>query len=267
VNPKRILVALSLALFVSALCTWFISRKLRAPVAFEKAPEISYVAPSRDLQAGEVLKPDNTQLVPWPASTPLDGAFARTADVMGRQVLYPFDRGQPILDHGLSVAGSGAGLASKIPDGMRAVALHSDEFVGVGGSILPGSHLDVLVTYHSNSSPEALTAVVLQNALVLQAGHQNAADSQGKPPDATLVTLLLTPEESQRVVLASNQGAIYFVLRNSGDAGMGAGTPILLSQLSGQPVTAAHPTTRHAVQSTVAPKSHVIETVLGGAGQ
>jgi len=268
VNPRRILVALSLALFVSALCTWFVSRKLRAPSTLEKTQNVLYVAPSRDLQAGEVLNADNTELVPWPASAPLEGAFPRTSDVMGRQAIYPFSKGQPILDHGLSAQGSSAGLASEIPDGMRAVGLHSDEVVGVGGFLIPGSHLDVLLTYRPDSSPDPLTAVILQNALVLAAGHETQPDPQGKAPDATLVTLLLSPEESQRVVLASSQGAIHFVMRNSGDAALTAGAPILLSQLSGLPVVATRPASRLVVRPTPpAPKPHEIQTILGGAAQ
>jgi pilus assembly protein CpaB len=264
-NPRRILIALSLAFLVSALCTWFVSRKLRAPVAFEKTRDVSYAAPSRDMQAGEVLKPDNTELVLWPASAPLDGASSQIQDVLGRQALFPFAKGQPFLDHGLSTADAGTGLAARIPDGFRAVALRSDEVVGVAGYIVPGSHLDVLVTYRPDSAPEALTAVVLQDALVLAAGRLTGADAQGKLPDVALVTLLLTLEQAQRAVLASNQGAIHFVLRNGGDAGVSAGTPVLLSQLSGRPVAVARPSLRPAIQAAVAvPKPHVIETVLGG---
>ncbi len=70
-----------------------------------------------------------------------------SADVLGREALFPLAKGQPVLNRGLSAPGSGTGLASKIPDGMRAVALRSNEVVGVAGFLIPGSHLDVLVTY------------------------------------------------------------------------------------------------------------------------
>ena len=168
------------------------------------------------LQAGEVLNADNTELVAWPASTPIDGAFPRVSDVIGREALFPLAKNQPILDRDISAPGSGRGLASKIPDGMRAVALRSDEVVGVAGFLVPGSRLDVLVTYRPDGAAEPLTATVLQNALVIAAGHQIEPDPKDKTSDATVVTLLLTPEESQRAVLASNQGAIHFVLRNGG---------------------------------------------------
>lgn len=265
-NPKRILVALTLALVVSGLSTWFVSRRLTPAPAARAPVDVTYVAPSRALQAGEVLNVDNTELVAWPASTPIEGAFSRVSDVIGREVLFPLARNQPILDCDLSAAGSGTGLASKIPDGMRAVALRSDEIVGVAGFLVPGSHLDVLVTYRSDRSPEPLTATVLQNALVIAADHQIEPDPKGKISDAAVVTLLLTPDESQRAVLASNQGAIHFVLRNGGDASIGSGAPTLLSQLAGNRAVAPPRLVARPVAPTppLAPKRHEIETILGG---
>jgi len=265
-NPKRILVALTFALLISGLCTWLVSRKLSLQPASQKLPDARYAAPSRALEAGEVLKPDNIEMVAWPAAIPIDDAFSRTAAVIGREVLFPLAKDQPILGRDLSAPGSGTGLASKIPDGMRAVALRSDEIVGVAGFLVPGSHLDVLVTYRTDGSPEPLTATVLQNAVVIAAGHQIEPDPQGKTAEAvTVVTLLLTPEEAQRAVLASTQGAIHFVLRNGGDTSRTEDVPTLLSQLSGPARAAVHATARPAAQTTpAAPKRHEIETILGG---
>jgi pilus assembly protein CpaB len=231
-----------------------------------KIREVQYVAPSRALQAGEVLRPDNTDLVAWPESVPVEGASTRIADMLGREVLFPLAMGQPILDRDLSVAGSGTGLASKIPDGMRGVALRSDEVVGVAGFLIPGSHLDVLVTYRPDNSPEPLTATVLQDAVVIAAGHQTEPDPTGKTTtDAAVVTLLLTPEESQRAVLASTQGAIHFVLRNGADTSRSTDAPVLLSQLAVRPSAGARSAPRlPQLISIPAPKRHEIETVLGG---
>ncbi len=267
-NPHRILVALVLAFLVSTTSTWFVFRKLK-PSSPQKLAQVLYVAPSRSLEAGEVLRPENTELISWPSSLALDEGFSRAADVMGRAVLFPLAKGEPILGRDLSAAGSGTGLASKIPDGMRAVALRSDEVVGVAGFLVPGSHLDVLVTYRSNKSPEPLTATVLQNVVVVAAGHQIEPDPQGKPSDVAIVTLLLDPEQSQRAVLASSQGSIHFVLRNGGDIGVSGNTQISLSQLDSSRATALAP--RQDVRPVVAPaeqpKRHEIETILGGSIQ
>ncbi|HEX9198144.1 MAG TPA: Flp pilus assembly protein CpaB [Acidobacteriaceae bacterium] len=270
-NPKRILVALTLALFVSALCTWLVSRKLVPASTQQRLPDAQYASPSRTLQAGEMLKPENTELIAWPGAIPIDGAFTRTAGVIGRVVLFPLAKGQPILESDLSAPGSGTGLASKIPDGMRAVALRSDEVVGVAGFLIPGSHLDVLVTYHSSRSPEPQTATVLENALVIAAGHQIEPDPEGKKSDVAIVTLLLNPEDSQRAVLASTQGDIHFVLRNGGDSAQTNEAPMLLSQLASHPVDTGRTSTRPpAAAPTVPAKHREIEVILGGgsgAGQ
>ena len=230
-----------------------------------------YAASSRALHAGEVLKAEDIEFVAWPGSDPIDSAFSQAGEIIGREVLFPLGKGQPILDGDLSAAGSGTGLASKIPDGMRAVALRSDEVVGVAGFLVPGSHLDVLVTYHSDISPEPVTATVLQDAVVLAAGHQLEPDPEGKTSDVTVVTLLLTPEQAKRAVLASTQGAIHFVLRNGGDTSLTSDAPTQLSQLVGYAAVAQPALSRPSAPATApaptAPKRQEIETVLGGGAQ
>ena len=270
-KPKRVLIALVLALCVSVLCTWLVSRRLTAMPTVQKLPDARYAAPSRALQAGEVLKSDDLELVAWPGSNPVDGALSQPSDAIGRELLFPMAKGEPILDSDLSAAGSGTGLASRIPDGMRAVALRSDEVVGVAGFLVPGSHLDVLATLHTGSSPDSVTALVLQNAVVLAAGHQLEPDPSGKTSDVTVVTLLLTPVQAERAVLASNQGVIHFVLRNGADSSRSGDTPILLSQLSGQGPVAGPAITRTTARTSVpvstAAQRTEIETVLGGGSQ
>lgn len=267
--------ALLIALLVSGGGTFLLRHKFDAhpPV---KVPEQKYAAPSRSLQAGEILKANNLELVAWPAGVPLEGAFARTEDVLGREVLYPLDKGQPILDKYLSAPGSGAGLAGKIPEGMRAIALRSDEVVGVAGFLLPGSRLDVLVTYRTDKSPEPCTSTVLQNAEVLAAGHQVQPDPEGKPATVTVVTLLLRPDEAERVVMASTQGSIHFVLRNGSDSERTQTSPILLSQLSGTPappagdpalVVARHPSRRVFQVQTILGEQRSTDTFIGGLEQ
>jgi pilus assembly protein CpaB len=267
-NPRRVIVALTLALLVSGGCTWLVSRRLTAPRPPLNSAQVQYAAASRALQAGEVLNPANTELVSWPASIPIDGAFRRTADLTGRQVIFPLAKGQPIIERDLAAAGAGIGLASRVPDGMRAVALRSDEVVGVAGFLLPGSHLDVLVTYRADGSSQPLTATVLQNVIVIAAGHQTEPDPSGKTPDATLVTLLLTPDDAQRAVLASTQGTIHFVLRNGADSESTATAPVLLSQLAVFAPVAGRQVTRSSrpvtASAPVAPVRHEIETILAG---
>lgn len=224
-----------------------------------------YVAAARNLDAGETLKREDVTLVDWPKSMPLTGAFNKIDDVVGRAVLYPLGAGEPVLDRHLAAPGSGLGLTGKIPSGMRAIALRSDEVVGVAGFLMPGTHVDVLVTYHDTTHPDPLTATVLQDAEVLAAGHQVQPDPTGKPASVDVVTLLLAPEDAEKAVLASAQGSIHFVLRNGGDHEQADAKPVALGQLASVPSAKPAVASLPVVKKPKAPESKpwVVETLLG----
>jgi pilus assembly protein CpaB len=187
-------------------------------------------------------------------------------------VLYPLEAGQPILERDLADRGIGAGLASRIPDGKRALALRSDDVVGVAGFLAPGSRVDVLVTFRLASSAEPWTATVLENAEVLAAGQRTEPDPTGKPASATVLTLLVSPLEAERAVLASTQGTVHFVLRNGLDKEDSDSAPISLAWLAAGPhpgfagiageQTSLIKTTIYRRHATIRPRLQV-ETVLG----
>jgi len=262
-TSRRMTTALALALVISGLCTYLLSRKIGAPASRAVAEE-RYVAPVRAIEAGEILKAENLELVAWPRSNPLPDAFAKIDDVVGRSLLYPMDQGQPITGRLVTAVGAGVGLAGRIPNGMRAIALRSDEVMGVAGFLLPGSRVDVLVTYRTDRSPEPTTATVLQDAEVIAAGHQIQPDPEGKPATVTVVTLLLTPEDAERAVLASTQGTIHFVLRSGSDKERRTDAPIMMSQLSQQPADERESrVARVRPAPRVLPAEIAVETILG----
>jgi pilus assembly protein CpaB len=154
-------------------------------------------------------------------------------------------------------------LTVKIPEGMRATSVKSDEVVGVAGFLFPGSHVDVLVTFRSDRVPTSQTQIVLQDVEVLTAGQKLEPEPQGKPEAVSVVTLLLAPEDAQKLVLASSQGSIQFVLRNGADHSKVKAMAVQMAQLSGAEVAPA-PT------AAVTPRVHlpikepyVVETILG----
>ncbi|SEG52737.1 pilus assembly protein CpaB [Bryocella elongata] len=273
-NFRRMATALLIGLLISGTCTFLLSRALRSR-SNTKVPELSYVAPLRPLAAGETIKAESLQMVTWPASQPIPDGFVKPDTLIGRGVLYPIDKGQPITEKFLSAAGSGAGLASKIPDGMRAVALRSDDIVGVAGFLMPGSHVDVLASLQVKTKDETVpvTVTILQNAEVVTTGHQIQPDPEGKPATVNVVTLLLTPEDAERAVFATQQGPIHFVLRSGTDKLQAdTGAPIQLaslvggglkSDLNGSAKPAAprpHPAPVHVAEP---PASLTVETVSG----
>jgi pilus assembly protein CpaB len=273
-TPKMI-PALLLSLVLSGACTFVLARTLEGRRAPATVADLHYVSCARDLRSGEVLRPDSVETVPWPGNHPLSGAALKPADVLGRALLFPLAKGEPILDRDLAAPGAGIGLATKIPEGMRAIALRSDEVVGVAGFLVPGSHVDVLVTYHSAQSPEPITTTVLEDAQLLAVGQKSQPDPEGKPNSVTVVTLLLTPEQAERAVLASTQGTVHFLLRNGADRGHTDPQPLLLSMLSGaslpavaaspaRPMPMAAPSAAALLPRKAAPAPAGIETVLGG---
>lgn len=255
--------ALVLSLVVSGGFTLLLSKQMKASAT--KAPVTSfYVAAARELDPGEILKAGDLQVVGWPKSLPLQGAFEKSGDLVGRAVLSPIGKGQPFLSRGVSESGSGAGLAARIPDGMRAIALRSDEVVGVGGFLNPGSHVDVLVTYRPDGATDAHTATALQDATVLAAGQKVEPDPSGKPSSVTVVTLLLSPDDAQRAVLASTQGTVHFVLRNGSDRVVTTTLPIQLSSLGGDaPLAVARPALYKRRKASIDVDSE-IETIVDG---
>ena len=264
---RRLMMALCVSLVISACFTAILGRTLQARPPKPEEP-LMYIAPSRALEVGQVLQAGDLQTTAWPKNLAIAGAFLKANELIGRTVLFPLEKRQPILARDVSEAGAGAGLAARVPDGMRAIALRSDDIVGVGGFLNPGSHVDVLVTYKLGSDPESSTATALQNAQVLATGRRVQPDPAGKPESVAVVTLLLTPEDAERAVLASTQGSVHFVLRNNSDTSRTEAGPMQLSRLSGK--TSAKPAVMPASASrTVRAPQPVqepeIETILDQA--
>jgi pilus assembly protein CpaB len=257
-NPKRLMTALLVALLISGLSTFWLSRRISkaTPVAPQKQ---LVVAAKQPLEAGELLKAGSLQLVEAPTS--LAGSFSKIDEVAGRVVLYPLAKDQPVLNAYLAPAGAGVGLTAKIPSGMRAISVRSDEVVGVAGFLLPGTHVDVLLTYHTDKSPDPRTATVLQDVVVLAAGQQIRPDPEGKPiTDNNVVTLLLKPEDSEKLVLATSLGAIHFVLRNLADKEQSSSASVGLDELTG---TVAPPAKSEASMAPPRKPPYQVETILG----
>jgi pilus assembly protein CpaB len=262
VNTRRLTSAFIIALVISGIFTYWLSHKFSnsrpAP-----APKSQYVAAAANLEAGQAIRAENLKLVDWPSSMPLAGAFTAPAPLVGRVVLFPLSAGEPIIDRQLSAPGSGTGITVKIPDGMRAISLRSDEVVGVAGFLLPGTHVDVLVTLKATNTTDTVTSTVLQDVEILATGQKTDPDPEGKATTATVVTLLVKPEDAERVVMASSQGTVHFVLRNGDDRAAFGGPPILLSQLSGvAPPVATKPSGLKRLL-VIAPKPYIVETMLG----
>src|ERR1700761_2615799 len=238
-KAKRLMMALLAALLISGLSTFWLSRRLARAAHVEPSKKQRMVAANQTLEAGELLKPESLRLVDSPIA--LSGSFTKIEEVTGRVALFPLAKDQPILNSYLAPVGVGPGLTAKIPTGMRAISVRSDEVVGVAGFLLPGTHVDVLMTYHSVAAPEPQTLTALQDVVVLAAGQQIQPQADGKPISVNVVTLLLKPEDAEKLVLATSLGGIHLVLRNGADGDQTKNFAVGLSQLAAAPAIAPAP--------------------------
>ena len=147
--------------------------------------------------------------------------FEKPEDVVGRGLVMPVIQNEPILPMKLASKEAGSGLPIMIPEGGRAVSVRVNEVIGVAGYVLPGTRVDVVaVASATDNKADTTSKVVLTNVQVLAAGTKMEQDGdQGKPMPVTVVTLLVDPEQAERLTLASTEGKIQLALRNPLDQG------------------------------------------------
>jgi pilus assembly protein CpaB len=191
------------------------------PAKTVNAPTQPVVVAAADLPLGSELKKEDLTVVNFPVGSAPAGAFAKPTDIIGRGVISSIVKNEPVLPAKLASKEAGVGLPPVIPDGMRAVSVRVNDVIGVAGYVLPGTRVDVVCTESPSSQPQDATSkVILSNVQVLTAGTRMEQDQEkGKPQQVTVVTLLVYPEQSERLALASTEGKIQLALRNPLDQG------------------------------------------------
>ena len=190
------------------------------------------VVAKQPLRFGTELSASMLQEVPWPSDALPSGAFARISDVMSggrRVVLAAIEANEPVLALKITGAGQRATLSALVKPGMKAVTIRVNDVEGVGGFVLPGDHVDVVLTRQLEKG-SATTQVVLQNTRVL-AVDQLADERSDKPSVAKAVTLEVDIAGAQKLSLASQVGTLALALRKAGDQDSTASRPITLADL------------------------------------
>lgn len=224
-----------------------------------------YLAASRDIGDGSRVGPDDVMIVDWTSDQPVSGAFSEAdkAKVLGRIVSYPVSNGMLLTEKYLAGPDSSLGLPHKIPVGMRAISIKTDDVNDLGGFLFPGAKVDILAALKSGANFAARSVVIVQDVSVLATGKQLTPDPEGKPTTVSIVTVLVTPEQAQKIALVQQESSISVSLRNGGDEQMVANKPALFTEISGEPtspITEKRPPTRpdKPVDGTT------VETDLGG---
>jgi len=188
--------------------------------AADAAPIGSIVVAAKPLAFGVALAADNVAEIPWAAAALPEGAFATKDDLLkdGRRiVLAPLEPNEPVLRSKTTGPGQRASLSTVLPEGKRAVTVRVDDVRGVAGFILPGDFVDVvLIAEDAQSRRENYSEILLQNLKVL-AVDQLASERQEQPTVPKAVTLEVTPEQAQKILLATNIGRLSLTLRRLTD--------------------------------------------------
>lgn len=239
--------------WISALLVvWYLHAVTVAPKVEKQA---RVVVAARDMPIGTLLQPGDLKLVSLPERDLPAGAILLVKNASNRVLLYPANTNEPVLQQKLSGVTTAEGLPSTIEPGYRAVSVQVTD-TGVLAMVQPNSRVDVLFT-RPGSVTEASTSIILQNVKVLSNGRLPASgqgpESKAAPaPRSPVVTLIMRPEEAEKLELAKNQGKISLSLRN----------PLDSTQTSAAaPMTndALDPTLADRIAKARAPKTNLVD--------
>jgi pilus assembly protein CpaB len=223
---NRLKIALVVAVFFGLIAAYgiynFLRQQKQAAEALRTETQHIVVA-AKDIPAGtpineDMIKKGLVKTVKWPKESLPSGAYTSADQIVGKTNRVKILANEPILESRL--AGEGAGLTARLEAGKRAMAVKVDEIIGVSGFIVPDDRVDLIVTTTppgaNNNQENKISKIVLQNKRVLSVA-QNVEQKEGKPQLARSITLEVTPEESEKLSLASQEGSIVLALRGTGD--------------------------------------------------
>jgi pilus assembly protein CpaB len=246
-NRNRLLMIGFVALAVAGLVSVAVYKNLNSSRGGNQAPGEDILVAADDLQVGTKIEDKDIKFVRFPSADLPLGVFHFKNKVIGRGVVSPIARGEFILTSKLAGENAGAGLPALIPPGMRAVSVRVNDTTSVSGFVLPGTRVDVLLTGSPQGSSEPETTTVLENVAVIATGQRLERNSAGDPQTTPVITLLVSPDDAQKLTLASNQGHIQLALRNPMDTKQQDLASARSSSLykGGAPVAAAAPVVQH----------------------
>jgi pilus assembly protein CpaB len=221
---NRLKIALIVAVFFGLIAAYGIYnflRQQRQTAEQLKTATTDVVIAAKDIAAGtaisdKLIKEGTIKMASWPKASVPVGAFSSPDQLVGKINKTKIVAGEPILESRL--AGDGTGLTVRLEAGKRAMAVKVDEIIGVSGFVMPDDRVDVIVTTApaSGAQNEKFSKIVLQNKRVLSVA-QNVEQKDDKPQVAQSITLEVTPDEAEKLSLASQEGQIILALRALGD--------------------------------------------------
>jgi pilus assembly protein CpaB len=255
-NRTRLLMIGALALALGFFASVTVYKRLQTGSGSSSEPMIDVMVAANDLQVGTKIDEHDIKIINIPRSALPEGAPRRRSDVIGHGVIIPMTKGEFILATKLAGDNAGAGLPALITNGMRAISVRVNEVVSVAGFVTPGTRVDVLLTGTPTASSEQETTTVLQNVLVLASGHTLERTSTGEAQNTAVITLLVSPEDAEKVALASSEGHIQLALRNpldTRDAEVAAASAHALYKGIPGPAPVVHTPVHHVIEKAPPP--------------
>ena len=219
---KRFFVVLAGALVFGLLAAVSVNRYLSNAQAFSK--DMTKVAVAKvSIPLGTKIVPEQVMMVQFPRESMPDGTFDNADKLTGRVAIMNIAAREPITDSRLAPEGTAGGLSAVIPEGYRAMTVKVDDVVGISGFIMPGTLVDVVVVITPEDASRGagpISKIVLQNIKVLANGQNiDKPENQRDVNSVKAVTLQVTPEQAEKLALATSEGRLQLVMRNSIDQG------------------------------------------------
>jgi pilus assembly protein CpaB len=269
-NRNRLLMIGFIALALGAFVSLLVYRNLQSRAAVDNRPGVDVVIATGDLLVGSKIEDKDIKVVRFPSGDLPPHFYTQKSQVMGRGVVLPIAQGEFVLPVKLAGVNAGYGMPSLIPPGMRAVSVRVNEVVSVAGFVQPGTRVDVLLTGNPNGSNEQQTTTVLENVAVLATGQKLERNAAGEASSAPVITLLVSPDDAQKLTLAGNQGHIQLTLRNPVDTKQedlaSVKTESLYKNVSAPAPVVARPKSKQAKTPTMVPAGpavYEIEVIRG----
>lgn len=273
-------VALVFGIAAAFLSKVWLEGQVAPPQVAEKAPDMemgTVVLAAKSLRYGNELSEAELREVKWPKDAIPEGAFSKVSDVVNgrdrRVVLSAIAAKEPVLEWKVTGPGQRASLSALIDEGMKAVTIRVNDVLGVAGFVLPGERVDVLLTRTkikengpSARQENAYTDVLLQSVRVL-AIDQLADDRAEEPELAKAVTVEVTTQQAQKLVLSASVGQLALALRSAGSAKTDAARRIALPDLNNAAPESAAPATGASVVIGVTRAVERAEYSVPAAGQ
>lgn len=221
-RPKS-LILLALALGCGLVASIGISQILdnqnNQTVALETVP--IYVA-LENINLGDPIDDGIVSLEEWPKSKVPSGAITKWEDLEDRRPRAIIFAGEPLLEGKLLAKGQRQDPISGIPEGMRLKTVSVDARKSAAGLLSPGDRVDVQIFVHRNEReniPHPFTKIFLQNIRVYAVDQavQRGADGSDSRTVAKTVSLLVTPQQANRITTAENLGEISLIPRHPDD--------------------------------------------------